>query len=131
MSHLVYEFAQSNTSERVITLSNRRGEWFTAKLSGNVQVATEVSTYTDEFGLLEYFQKLGGYRKPWKGEIVWSSLEGDFKIAAITTSLGQVTFIIKLYGMAGSDEEWTLTAGISTELGQLPMLAKQAKQLFH
>lgn len=121
---------QSNTSDRILTLSNRRDEWFTATLSGNPQVAIDVSTYADEFGLLDYFRKLGRYRKAWEGEIVWSSLENDFQLSAFCSSLGQVTFILNLSGFPGGEEEWSVTVGISTELGQLTAMAKQAKQLF-
>ena len=68
-------FIKSNTSDRILSLSNRRGEWFTAKISGNPQVAIDVTTYADEYGLFQFFRKLAGFNTPWQGEITWSSLD--------------------------------------------------------
>ena len=120
----------SNTSDRVLTLSNRRGEFFTAKLGGNPEAAIDVSTYADEYGLLEFFRELADFSAPWQEKMAWSSLEEEFKISATSSSLGRVTFAIEFRGLPGGDEEWSLSAGVSTEFGQLAGFAKAAEKLF-
>jgi hypothetical protein len=56
----------------------------------------------------------------------WQSLEGDFRLSATCTPLGNVVFNVELHGLQGATEEWAVTAGIDYELGQLERLFEES-----
>jgi len=62
---------------------------------------------------------LGKQGRPWNGVREWQSIEGDFKLSATCTALGNVAFNVELHGLQGATEEWAVTAGIDYELGEL------------
>ena len=121
---------KSNTSSQELIFSNCRGEWFTAELRGNPSASIIVSTYTDRYGLVKLFNELADLDTPWQGKIGWSSLEEEFKITAACSILGHVTFVIEMNDFPGGENEWSLSAAISTDLGMLPQLEKEAKEFF-
>ena len=122
----------STSSDRQLEFSNLRGELFTVVLnSSQLYVAKDISTYTDEFGLLRLFQDLAAQDRPWLAPFSWGSLEGDFKISATCTPLGVVTFQIHLIDQTGAAEMMDLSFSVSSELGQLPRIANAAKSFFH
>jgi hypothetical protein len=75
-------------------------------------------------------EELASHQAPWKGATSWATLEGEFEISATCAAGGAVTFKVTLRGLPGSDEEWRVSAGISSELGQLPLLAQAARDFF-
>ena len=121
---------KSTSSNQELVLSNRDGEYFEARLNGVVTAHVLVYAYTDEQGLSKLFQELGGMEKPWGGNLSWESLEGEFKISASCSSLGEVQFNILLWGLPGHPEEWRVNLGLVSELGQLQQITKQAKRFF-
>jgi hypothetical protein len=81
-------------------------------------------------GVATFFETLAAYQAAWKGEESWESLEGDFRIGATCSALGQVHFLVTLRGAIGAPETWQASAGLTSELGQLPAIAKAARQFY-
>ena len=77
-----------------------------------------------------FFRKLPAFKNPWQGERSWGSLEGEFKISAICTTLGHAIFQVKMSGQNGGTEEWMTQFGLETELGQLETIARNAAMFF-
>lgn len=121
---------KSTCSDRELVLSNRNGDHFEARISGDIEVSVSVYEHTSFYGLDTLFQKLGSQTKPWEGELSWESIEGEFKITANCSSLGHVQFDVSFWGHIGSPGEWRLNVGLENELGQLPVLAKKSAMFF-
>jgi hypothetical protein len=121
----------STVSDRELIFSSRKGDYFHVELkSMEMSSSTEVCSYTDTNGLNTFFQDISGLNCPWQGEHTWGSLEGEFEISAICTSLGHIIFHVKLSGQFGSTEEWKTQFGLETELGQLETIARNAAMFF-
>jgi hypothetical protein len=121
----------STVSDRELIFSSRKGDYFHVELKGmEMSSSIEVCSFSDTNGLNTFFQEIAGLRSPWKGEHAWGSLEGEFEISAICTSLGHVIFYVKLSGQFGSTEEWKTQFGLETELGQLVTIARNAAMFF-
>lgn len=121
---------KSTSSTQELTLSNRDGEYFEARLTGIVAAHVRVYAYTDEQGLSKLFQELGAMEKPWEGNLSWESLESEFKLSVSCSSLGEVQFNISLWCLPGHPEEWRVNLGLVSELGQLQSISNQAKRFF-
>lgn len=121
----------SNSSDREVRFLDRRGDEFIVELAGRGVAATQwVSAFTDSKGLARWMEELASNERPWKGAKSWTTLEGEFEISATCTAGGTVTFRVTLTGLPGSIEEWRVSAGIGSELGQLPALAQAARHFF-
>ena len=121
----------SNSSDREVRFLDRRCDEFIVEIQGRGVRATQwVSAFTDSKGLARWMEELATNRLPWKGANSWSTLGGEFEISATCTAGGVVTFKVTLSGLPGSDEGWHVTAGISSELGQLAVLAGATHQFF-
>ena len=120
----------STSSSRKLIFSGLNGEYFRVELTGDVSATTNVWAYTDANNLNGLFQELGRLEKPWQGEKGWQSIEGEFSIAASCSALGEVMFKIQIAGSEGAPEEWRVSAGLATEFGQLPQIAKSAEVFF-
>ncbi|GAB1259294.1 DUF6228 family protein [Aurantivibrio plasticivorans] len=126
------EFSISSTSSNnKLIFSGKDGEYVQVSVAGDVSARLRVYLYTDEAALLNYFRSLGSSINPWKGEISWESLEGEFKISCSCSSLGAVNFQVHLWGLAGHPEEWRVSLGIDTEFGQLQSIANRATKFFN
>jgi hypothetical protein len=121
----------STSSDRELCFVERSGDDLLVEIRGQSPVASiTVSTYTDNLGLYWFFERLGELSSPWSGEMAWASLEGEFELKASCSATGSVMFHVRVYGSAGSPEEWRLMAGITSEFGQLSTIAKQARSFF-
>ena len=121
----------SSSSDRELRLLARSGDEFRVELLGReINVACEVSAYTDSKGLLALFEKLAAHARPWQGSESWSSLEGEFNLIATCSTSGHVHFLVELRGQPGASEEWHASAGITSELGQLQSIAAAARSFF-
>jgi hypothetical protein len=80
--------------------------------------------------LVDLFVHLASYERPWSGNKDWESIEGEFYLSAICSSLGEVNLSIRIRGNQGSPEEWQASAMLTTELGQLPNIAAGARRFF-
>jgi len=121
----------SNSSDREVRFLDRRGDEFIVELAGRGIAATQwVSAFTDSKGLARWMAELAANELPWKGAKSWATLEGEFQISATCGSSGVVSFLVTLSGLPGSSEEWRVSAGVASELGQLPLLAQAAGHFF-
>lgn len=120
----------STASSRELVFWDFRNDYFRVELKGEVSATLDVYAYTDALGLSRFFAELAGCDRPWNGERSWSSLEGEFFISAICSSTGNVLFTVKLSGLPGAPEEWSVSAGIESELGQLAQIARSAALFF-
>lgn len=84
----------------------------------------------DADGLSQLFSRLGAYDRPWSGVESWESLEGEFRLSAVCSPLGKVTFSVQLSGLQGAPEEWSVSASLLTEMGQLQKLSAGAHRFF-
>ena len=117
-------------SKNSIRFSQREPEYFTVHLTGSVQASCRVCTYTDEFGLMNFFQKLAKTNKPWNGVLHWKSLDEKFQIFTTCSSLGHVIFEVRMHGLAGYPEEWNVKVGITSDFGQLSSYSTSAERFF-
>jgi hypothetical protein len=122
---------KSNASDRQLTFLNLRADYFTVELRGSgVTAVRDVYAYRDAPALADVLARLAADKRPWRGTERWESLEGEFSLAAVCSPLGQVTFTIVVSERLGGPEDWRVSAGISTELGQLPRIAADAVSFF-
>ncbi|WP_147424425.1 DUF6228 family protein [Vogesella indigofera] len=123
---------RSTSSRRELVFSHHRDEYFHVELKGfELSAATDIWAYTDANGLNQFFQELAEFKKPWQGQHSWASIEQDFHLSAICTSLGSVAFQVELRGLQGAPEEWCVEAGLVSEFGQLEQIAKNAEAFFN
>lgn len=121
---------KSVESDLEMILSDIKGDYFKVRVvSAHLNAIREVWAYTDASGLADFMEHLASHEKPWAGTEHWESLEGEFKFSAKCSLLGRVTFEIEL-SHEGCAEEWLVRTQLSSELGQLPKLAKSARAFF-
>ncbi|KLD65601.1 DUF6228 family protein [Dyella japonica] len=122
---------RSSSSDREVRFLDRRGDEFVVEIEGRGVTATQwVCAFTDPDGLARWMESLATNELPWKGVRSWATLEGEFQISASCSSGGAVTFLVTLSGLPGSSEAWRVSAGVTSELGQLPGLAQAARHFF-
>ena len=122
---------RSTSSDRELVFSDPRQDYFQVELRGSsVRSTREVYAYTDAQGLARLFSKIAAHSRPWAGAESWRSLEGEFKLSAECSPLGHVSFLVEIGDNFGGPEEWRLSAVLVTELGQLPVIAENAKSFF-
>ena len=123
---------RSTKTDKVITFSNRDGEYFNFELKGReIEFRRRVTTYTDEFGVSKLFRKVASYNKPWSGVESWESIEGELGLSLECDSLGHVTIRVTVTQWDGGEEDWHIKASILTDLGQLDKVAKNAVLFFN
>jgi len=117
---------RSCSSNRELRISRASDSYLLAELAGfPVSAKVEVWVETgDAAGLQAFLADLGEQGRPWSGTREWQSIEGDFKLSATCTALGNVVFNVELRGLQGATEEWAVSAGIDYELGQLGRLCQ-------
>lgn len=121
---------RSTASNRVLQIGEPSGSFFPVELVGySVTAHTQLWSEMDAPDLAFFFANLGEHRVPWKGALTWASLEGDLGLSVTCTALGSVIFQVKLRGLPGAPEEWSVQVGIETGLGELERLAIEAKGL--
>lgn len=122
---------QSSSSDRELVFLAPQGDYFTVELRGTeLQACRGVYAYTDSQGLAALFERLASHDRPWSGTEGWESLEAEFSLTARCTPLGVVTFAISIHGLPGVPEAWKLTAQLTSEMGQLPGIAANARRFF-
>lgn len=121
---------KSSDSDLKLVLSDIEGDYFNAQISSShINAKRKVYAYTDAYGFANLFEYLASQTKPWDGKESWSSLEQEFEFTASCSTLGTVTFTIEL-SHYGCVEEWSVKTEIKSEFGQLPSLAKSAREFF-
>src|ERR1700691_5899488 len=95
---------RSSNSDYKLTVSEPRPpsirypvEYLRASLSGSGLKASATGVYLyDAQGLAQFFQDMAANWKGWEGEKTWSSIEGEFGLAATSDRLGHITLRIRL-----------------------------------
>jgi len=122
---------KSTSSDRELAFISTREHHFTVEFrSIEVRAIREVYSFPDAPGPETFFSRLAAYDRPWHGKDDWSSLEGEFSISATCDRSGHVVFSISIYGVPGAADEWRVFGSMTSELGQLPSLAKKASRFF-
>ncbi len=107
-------------------------DYFTIELRGSsARSIRRVYTFPGARDLARFFSKLAAYHQPWEGVESWESPEGEFKLSSSCSTVGHVSFQIEIREKFGGPEEWELSAVLATELGQLPVIAKEADAFFN
>jgi Family of unknown function (DUF6228) len=123
---------KSNASDRELVFREPRRDYFIAELRGSGVAATRgVYAHTDARGLARFFSRLAAYERPWSEAESWEALEGEFRLEAACSLLGEVRFSVRIRDMLGGPEEWQVSARLVTELGQLPGIASRAESFFN
>jgi len=119
---------RSCSSNRELKISRASDSYLLAELTGfPVSAKVEVWFETgDAAGLQAFLADLGKQGRSWSGKRAWQSLEGDFRLSATCTPLGNVVFNVELHGLQGATEKWAVTAGIDYELGQLERVFQES-----
>lgn len=121
---------RSTVSEKRLVISDIAKEEYSVSFeSVDLRVTKLVSSYMTPYGIPDFLDQLGSYSKPWDSRIVFETLEGEFSLLAECSSLGIVTFLIELKNQS-ENEDWRFQVEISTELGQLPLLASNSRKVF-
>ena len=121
---------KSSDTDLMLILSDINGDYFKAQLvSSRLNAMREVWAYTDAYGFADLLEQLASREKPWEGEEIWQSIEGEFKFSASCNHVGKVKFRVELNHI-GHAEEWEAKTEINSEFGQLPHLAKSAREFF-
>jgi hypothetical protein len=63
----------------------------------------------------------------WRGEKSWEAIDGELSLTATTTSLGNVTLLVKMNADSG---DYTATAVLKLEAGSLDRIADDVRSLF-
>ncbi|UUD63571.1 hypothetical protein D16iCDA_18110 [Pseudomonas seleniipraecipitans] len=120
----------STESGNTLIFDDVQGDYFSACFSSSAQsVKREVWAYTDAYGLANLFEYLASHELPWQTSEKWESIEGEFMLEATCNSRGIVNFKVSISNL-GITEPWKFEGNVCTELGQLPALAKSARQFF-
>ena len=122
---------KSTSSDREICFSQYDGEDFVVEVKGNVSGVTKVYGYAPHtHNLAHWFSELGRQGEGWKDTKTWESLEGEFKLSASCSSLGQVHFELSLRMLPGANEEAFIQVGLESELGQIEGISNGAGKFF-
>lgn len=125
----MFAIHSSESGSRLI-FDDVQGDYFTiCYTSSEVAVKREVWAYTDSHGLANLFEHLASHELPWSSSEKWESIEGEFSLVATCNSRGIVNLNAKISTL-GNAEPWIFEGNICTEIGQLPAIAKSARQFF-
>lgn len=107
--------------------SDFRGDYFTIRLIGSeLSALKRVWAYTDCEALVQLLEDLAVRERNWDGTIEWCSIEADLYLGFRSDRLGHVFVEVEISKPA----DWKINCQISTELGQLSLIAKNARRFF-
>jgi hypothetical protein len=104
-----------------------RDRWQVTLSLPGLSASTEADAiaYDGEHALGQLFRRLADDWRGWEGERTWSSLEGDFVLAATHDGLGHVALQVRLRSGPYA-EDWLVTGTIWLDAGQLDGVARDA-----
>ncbi len=110
-----------------LEFSDRVGDYFVASLRGpGFHGCGRV--YADEPSHLEgFYLDLAAHWQGWVGEKQWDSLEGELRFTATSDSTGHTTLGVRLRS-GPYPYDWTLSAALLLDAGQLESIAKKMKE---
>ena len=121
---------RSCQGRRCLRFHDHRGDDFVVSVLGDgPEASIRVWGYTDCDLLVDLFESISLDWRGWQGDRSWSSIEGEFRIAASTTKAGKITLAIELANNDGEDD-WRLSVPIFTEAGQLERIAREIAAFF-
>ncbi|WKJ91612.1 DUF6228 family protein [Methylomonas montana] len=100
---------------------------FVASLTGAPFVGEVQSTTYFSGPPTILFREMAESWKGWKGEKVWSALDGELSLSATSTSLGHISLKIEMVGQSG---DFRLYAILGLEAGQLEEIYKNVSVVF-
>jgi uncharacterized protein DUF6228 len=116
----------SSEDQAALELTALNRNFFVATLRSNrASGMGEVGTFMSS-GLADLFEFFADNWKGWDGSKLWGSLEGELSIAAHSDRLGHVYLTVKL--REGAPAKWTLEANLVVDAGNLPALARVARE---
>lgn len=122
------KYCESRATLSFVALSRHADEIrFVARISGapfNGEVIA--STYFNG-PPTALFDDMAACWTGWNGQKSWNAIDGELSLAATTSSLGNVTLVVKMYANSG---ETSLTAVIRLEAGNLDRIAADVRSLF-
>jgi hypothetical protein len=123
---------KSSSSDKEIVFSAPEKDYFTVELkSDEVRAIRKVYAFSPQNpGPKALFARIARHDRPWESEEGWGSLEGEFSLSATCSQLGVVTFSLSLLSRLGGPEDWSISATLTSDLGQLPSIAAGAEQFF-
>ena len=104
-----------------------RDRWHVTLSLPGLSASAEVDAfaYDGEHTLDLLFRRLADDWRGWEGERTWSSLEGDFDLAATHDGLGHVALQVRLRS-GPFPADWLATGTIWLDAGQLDAVAREA-----
>ena len=123
---------KSNASDRELVFLAARKDYFTVQLRGAyLQATRKVYAYSPHMGnIAELFSQLASQVRPWGDTASWESLEGELSLSATCSSNGIVALQVTITHHLLRPEDWSLSALLTTELGQLPSIGAAARGFF-
>ncbi|WP_410254105.1 DUF6228 family protein [Paracoccus aminovorans] len=117
---------KSTTSGASLCFSERSAEYFNVTIETPNLTATKkvcIYDYASSNSFVDFFQRIALNTRPWAGEDVWETLEGEMRLRATCDALGHVRFEITLrdYSL-----DWSLVCSMLFDFGMLPQHAADA-----
>jgi hypothetical protein len=123
---------KSVRSDADLTFVEHVGDHFNVAIRGSeVSGACRVWGYTDCENLVIFFDYFTQHERCPIPLCEWDSIEGDFSLAIHADKQGHIFFIEVKMRQCQGVEEWQLTRIIETEFGQLPQIARNARDFFN
>jgi hypothetical protein len=76
-----------------------------------------------------FFRQLSDFRRGWKSELAWATLEREFSLSASSDKLGHIGLRVELRSSAGSSD-WEFKYRLYLEAGSLERIARNLEQTF-
>jgi hypothetical protein len=81
-------------------------------------------------GLAQFFDEIAANWRGWPGAKRWESIEGDFKLACSSDSLGHIEIIVELGSWVTDPVGWYVRYALTVEAGQLDALSENMRRFF-
>jgi len=120
-SPVVIKSSQDGTS---LEFSEFSGDYYSATLRGPDFHGTGCVYAYEPSHLAAFFRDLAAHWKGWSGKKEWGSLEEELSLVATCDSIGHTSLTVRLRS-GPYPFDWTLTAGLLIEAGQLESLARK------
>jgi len=110
-----------------LEFSDHSGGYYLATLRGP-EFHGGARVYADEPShLAAFFRDLAAHWQGWSGQKEWGSLEGELSFTATSDSTGHTSLAVRLRS-GPYPFDWTLTAVLLIEAGQLEPIAKKMEE---
>ncbi len=110
-----------------LVFSDFSGDYFQAALRGpNFEGSGRVYAY-EPAHMAAFFRDLAAHWQGWSGQKEWGSLEGELSLTATSDSTGHTSLAVRMRS-GPYPFDWTLTAMLLIEAGQLEPIAKKMQK---